>query len=202
MKHLHHLLKSEHHSPLIEFLKIHAGKMGRSLVAIGWDNDKPSRQWIDFFQEDLGFERVLIIEAYQSNVKTATRHYKDQPQVSVVWNSIQNAVDDPAIWEPGYDACIWSHGPEHVGIEEHPILLPKLFRRLNKLFLAWMPWGNHYGEDADNPNPWQRHRVLVPTPVDFEALNLNMNIGTCDTINSQHALVWIYKWLLENKNET
>jgi len=199
MKHIHHLLQEQFHAPLMNFLRTHAGKMGKSLVTIGWDDDTPSRQWVDLFQDDLGFERIMIIEAHRSNAHIARAWYRNDPRIEVVGSSIQEAVDNDALWERGFDTCIWSHGPEHVGIEEHETLMPKLLDRLDMLFLAWTPWGNYYGEDAGNHNPWQRHRIVVPTPEVFASLNLGLEISTCDVENSPNALVWMYKWLVNQE---
>jgi len=199
MRYIHKLLTEQYHLPLVRFLREYAGKMGKNLVTIGWNNDIPSRDWISFFMADLGFERVMIVEAYRPNANAAFEHYRDNPNIDVIGTSIQEAVDNEAIWTPGYNACLWSHGYEHVSIDEHEILLPKLFNRLDKIFIGWAPWGNYYGEDANNSNPWQRHQILVPD-IDFPK-RFNLDYFTCDEKNSANALLVIHKWLREIENE-
>ena len=144
----------------------------------------------------------MIIEAYRPNAVAAIEYYANDPNIDVVATSIQEAIQNDRLWDSGWDTCLWSHGPEHVSTDELRLILPKLFSQLHTLFLAWCPHGNYYGEDADNHNPWQRHRIIVPTPDIFHVLNLDLTIGTCDIENSPNALIWMYKWLQEHNNET
>jgi len=198
MKHMHKLLGDGHHGPLCDFLREKAGKLGDNLVTIGWDNDTASRNWIDFFREDLGFKRVMIIEAHEQNALVAARLYNKDPHMTVIVASIQKAVQHDDLWTKPFNTCIWSHGPEHVSPKELKKLLPRLYTKLDTAFIAWTPWGNYYGEDAKNPNQYQRHKIIVPTPDVFEEIDPDLTISTCDIENGPNGLVWMYKWLKEN----
>lgn len=194
MKYMSKLLTYAYHAPLCDFLRERAGKMGKKLLTVGWDNTMPSRNWISFFMEDLGFEEVVIVEAYRHNAVAAQEHYSLMPNITVIHASLQDALKHRLL-DDEFDSCMWSHGPEHVSIEDLKWMVPELYSRLGNLFIAWCPWGDYYVEDDDHPNKWQQHQIAVPTPEIFNELDVDLTVKTCDIENGQHGLVWMYKEL-------
>jgi len=195
MKWMDSLLTEQYHKPLRDFFKDRAGKMGKRLITIGWNNDKPSKDWILFFKEDLGFEEIMIVEAFESSARAAEQFYIDQEFISVYTGTIQQCVNDKVWWEKHgkFDACLWSHGPEHVSVEDHLDTLPQLFKLLNNCFVGWCPWGEYYGLGDKNSNPHQEHKIVSPTPETFTDMNLGLSAETCDSKDGPNGLVYIYR---------
>jgi hypothetical protein len=194
MKFIDRLLTEQHHKALRDFFIARAGKMGRRLVTIGWNDEQPSRDWIYFFKDDLGFEQILIIEAYEPNARAATEFYKKQDFIKVYHGTIQDAVDQEELWVKPFDACLWSHGPEHVSVEDHKVVLPKLLNKLRNIFVAWCPWGNWYGIGEQHSNMFQRHIIVDPTHEVFESLGIGLTVKNCSAPkDSPDGLLFIYK---------
>ena len=159
-----------------------------SLLFVGF-NDLSVRKWPPFF-EQMGFRRVVILEAWKQNVEMI----REMKKYEVVEGDVRQADD---YFQPeSFDLVIWWHGPEHVPFEQLGVTFDKLKRIARRYIVVGCPWG-HYSRRAFGGNPFEVHHCHLDTGF-FEDMGFKTATVGRRNKHGSHITAWWDKRFLSS----
>ena len=107
--------------------------------------------------EAAGYERIVILEAFQANYEFLRKKFASSPPYEVIHGDVRNAEE---VANGTYDVVFFWHGPEHLHSDEIGPVLAKLERMAGKVIVLGMPHGR-YDQGPEYGNPYEEHLAAI-----------------------------------------